>query len=151
MTGMRRRLAMLVALVAAASCLPVGGPPPSLPLVPTAAVTAAADLTRSPWAVDVARAHPVRTARPAPAHPAVAAHPVRPHPAAAAKPAAPRPTAHRSQPKPLVLVPTGGAVKCYVGKPCVIPPTAWHVTHGCTKAWRLATHQDCPPGYPPLP
>jgi hypothetical protein len=49
------------------------------------------------------------------------------------------------------MVPTGGAVVCYVGKPCVIPSTAWHVTHGCTSAWRLATHRDCPPGYPRLP
>jgi hypothetical protein len=49
------------------------------------------------------------------------------------------------------MVPTGGAVVCYNGKPCVIPSTAWHITRGCTGAWRRATHQDCPPGYPRLP
>jgi hypothetical protein len=60
-------------------------------------------------------------------------------------------TATGSPQRGLALAPTGGAVSCYIGRPCVVPQTAWTYQRGCTKQWRVATGKPCPPGWPPLP
>lgn len=103
----------------------------------------------------VAFVHPVVASAPA----AVPTPPARPAVKPPVKAKAGRAASTATQPtrratprtKALPLVPTGGAVICVVGKPCLPSKLTWKKTVGCTRAWRQATGLPCPPGWPAVP